>query len=35
MTMQLRVLTGTHAGARLDLAQGRYTLGAIPKPISE
>ncbi|MCP3044559.1 HrpD5 family protein [Xanthomonas euvesicatoria] len=31
MTMQLRVLTGTHAGARLDLAQGRYTLGSDPQ----
>ncbi|MBV6797881.1 HrpD5 family protein [Xanthomonas euvesicatoria] len=31
MTMQLRVLTGTHAGARLDLAQGRYTLGNDPQ----
>ncbi|ALS96220.1 HrpD5 family protein [Xanthomonas oryzae] len=31
MTMQLRVLTGTHAGARLDLAPGRYTLGSDPQ----
>ncbi|OCG86176.1 serine kinase, partial [Xanthomonas euvesicatoria] len=31
MTMQLRVMTGTHAGARLDLAQGRYTLGSDPQ----
>ncbi|APO95018.1 HrpD5 family protein [Xanthomonas vesicatoria] len=28
MTMQLRILTGMHAGARLDLRPGSYTLGA-------
>ncbi|MCC4632097.1 HrpD5 family protein [Xanthomonas dyei] len=28
MTMQLRILTGIHAGARLDLQPGSYTLGA-------
>ncbi|MCC5098382.1 HrpD5 family protein [Xanthomonas campestris] len=31
MTMQLRVLTGIHAGARLDLQPGSYTLGADPQ----
>ncbi|CAE6702768.1 HrpD5 family protein [Xanthomonas arboricola pv. corylina] len=31
MTMQLRILTGTHAGARLDLQPGSYTLGADPQ----
>ncbi|MCC4605745.1 HrpD5 family protein [Xanthomonas campestris] len=31
MTMQLRVLTGIHAGARLDLQPGCYTLGADPQ----
>lgn len=31
MTMQLRVLTGTHAGARLDLVPGSYSLGADPE----
>ncbi|PPU02292.1 HrpD5 family protein [Xanthomonas arboricola] len=31
MTMQLRVLTGIHAGARLDLEPGCYTLGADPQ----
>ncbi|PPU95386.1 serine kinase [Xanthomonas populi] len=28
MTMQLRILTGTHAGARLDLQPRSYTLGS-------
>ncbi|MCC8537826.1 HrpD5 family protein [Xanthomonas axonopodis pv. poinsettiicola] len=31
MTMQLRILTGIHAGARLDLQPGSYTLAADPQ----
>ncbi|MEQ7664626.1 HrpD5 family protein [Xanthomonas nasturtii] len=31
MTMQLRVLTGIHAGARLDLEPGSYVLGTDPQ----
>ena len=31
MTMQLRILTGIHAGARLDLQPGSYELGTDPQ----